>query len=92
MDEPGRWDSKFKETTVSVQRRKAQGRGYTPSPRHTKLVTQSNILWSRTLKLADGNYSPTEREASASRDGLLKFQPYIEGETVIAITDHVALI
>ena len=48
--------------------------------------------WSRTLKLADGNYSPTEREASASRDGLLKFQPYIEGETVIAITDHVALI
>ena len=48
--------------------------------------------WSRTLKPAERNYSPTEREALALRDGLIKFQPYIEGEKVIAITDHAALI
>ena len=47
--------------------------------------------WSCTLP-AERNYSPTEREALALRDGLIKFQPYIEGEKVIAITDHAALI
>jgi transposase InsO family protein len=48
--------------------------------------------WSRTLKPAERNYSPTEREALALRDGLIKFQPYIEGEKITAITDHAALI
>ena len=48
--------------------------------------------WSRTLKPAERNYSPTEREALALRDGLIKFQPYIEGEKIWAITDHAALI
>ena len=48
--------------------------------------------WSRTLKSAERNYSPTEREALALRDGLIKFQPYIEGEKIEAITDHAALI
>ena len=48
--------------------------------------------WSRSLKAAERNYSPTEREAMALKDGLVKFQPYIEGEKVIAITDHAALI
>jgi transposase InsO family protein len=48
--------------------------------------------WSRTLKSAERNYSPTEREALALRDGLIKFQPYIEGEQVTAITDHAALV
>ncbi len=47
--------------------------------------------WSRILKAAERNYSPTEREALALREGLIKFQPYIEGEQVIAITDHAAL-
>ena len=28
----------------------------------------------------------------ALKDGLVKFQPYIEGEKVIAITDHAAFI
>ncbi|HXP51692.1 MAG TPA: reverse transcriptase domain-containing protein, partial [Bacteroidia bacterium] len=47
--------------------------------------------WSRILKSAERNYSPTEREALALKEGLIKFQPYIEGESVIAITDHAAL-
>jgi hypothetical protein len=47
--------------------------------------------WSRTLKSAERNYSPTEREALALKDGLIKFQPYIEGENILAITDHAAL-
>ena len=48
--------------------------------------------WSRSLKAAEGNYSPTERETMALKDGLIKFQPYIEGERIIAVTDHAALI
>ena len=47
--------------------------------------------WSRILKTAERNYSPTEREALALREGMIKFQPYIEGEHVLAITDHAAL-
>ena len=48
--------------------------------------------WSRTLKPAERNYSPTEREALALKDGLIKFQAFIEGEpNVIAVTDHAAL-
>lgn len=48
--------------------------------------------WSRMLKPAERNYSPTEREALALCDGLVKFQPYIEGEKITAITDHAALV
>jgi len=47
--------------------------------------------WSRVLKLVEQNYSPTEREALALKAGLIKFQPYIEGETILAVTDHAAL-
>jgi hypothetical protein len=47
--------------------------------------------WSRTLKSAERNYSPTEREALALKEGLVKFQCYIEGERIDAITDHAAL-
>ena len=47
--------------------------------------------WSRTLKPAEQNYSPTEREALALKEGLIKFQTYIEGERIDAITDHAAL-
>ena len=47
--------------------------------------------WSRTLKAAERNYSATEREALALKEGLIKFQSYIEGEHLIAITDHSAL-
>ena len=58
----------------------------------TVSVERVIAYWSRTLKPAERNYSPMEREALALRDGLIKFQPYIEGEKVIAITDHAALI
>src|SRR6202453_4174920 len=47
---------------------------------------------SRVLKLAERNYSPTEQEALALKEGLIKFQPYIEGESILAVTDHAALI
>lgn len=47
--------------------------------------------WSRVLQSAERNYSPTEREVLALKEGLIKFQPYLEGEKVFAITDHAAL-
>lgn len=47
--------------------------------------------WSRTLRSAERNYSATEREALAAKEALVKFQPFIEGESVILITDHAAL-
>jgi hypothetical protein len=47
--------------------------------------------WSRILKAAERNYSPTEREALALKEGLIKFQPFLEGEKITAITDHAAL-
>lgn len=47
--------------------------------------------WSRVLQPAERNYSPTEREALALKEGLIKFQPYLEGEKIFAITDHAAL-
>jgi len=47
--------------------------------------------WSRLLKSAEKNYSPTEKEALALKDTLVKFEPLIEGESITAITDHSAL-
>ena len=47
--------------------------------------------WSQLLKSAEKNYSPTEKEALALKDALIKFQPLIEGESITAITDHSAL-
>ena len=47
--------------------------------------------WSRLLKSAEKNYSPTEKEALALKDTLVKFQPLVEGETITVITDHSAL-
>lgn len=47
--------------------------------------------WSRVLQSAERNYSTTEREALALKEGLIKFQPYLEGEKIVAITDHTAL-
>jgi len=47
--------------------------------------------WSRTFKSAETHYSTMEREALAAKEGLVKFQPYIEGEQILLITDHSAL-
>ena len=47
--------------------------------------------WSRTFKSAECRYSTTEREALAAKEGLVKFQPFIEGEKVLLVTDHSAL-
>ena len=47
--------------------------------------------WSRTFKSAETRYSTTEQEALAAKEGLVKFQPFIEGEKITLITDHAAL-
>ena len=47
--------------------------------------------WSRTFKSAETRYSATEREALAAKEGLVRFQPFIEGEKVTLVTDHAAL-
>ena len=47
--------------------------------------------WSRVLKSAERNYSPTEREVLALKGVLIKFQPFLEGVPTLAITDHAAL-
>jgi hypothetical protein len=47
--------------------------------------------WSHTLKPTERNYSATEREALGAKEGLVKYQPFIEGEQVVLVTDHAAL-
>ena len=49
--------------------------------------------WSRLFKQAKKNYTITEKEALAlkEKEALVKFQPVIKGEEIIAITDHSAL-
>ena len=47
--------------------------------------------WSRSFKPAETRYSATEREALAAKEGLVKFQPFIEGEKILLVTDHAAL-
>ena len=55
---------------------------------HVKCVIS---YWSRTFKGVELCYSMTEREALAAKEGLVKFQPFIEGEQILLITDHSAL-
>ena len=47
--------------------------------------------WSRLFKSSETRYSTTEREALAAKEGLVKFQPFIEGEDILLITDHSSL-
>ena len=49
-------------------------------------IEQVITYWSQILKSVERNYSPTKREALALKEGLIKFKPYIEGETILAIT------
>ena len=47
--------------------------------------------WSRVLSGPETRYSATEREALACKEALVKFQPFIEGESILLVTDHAAL-
>jgi len=47
--------------------------------------------WSRVLAPAETRYSTTEHEALAAKESLVHFQPFIEGERVLLVTDHAAL-
>lgn len=47
--------------------------------------------WSRLFKNVEMRYSTTECEALAAKEGLVKLQPFIEGEHILLITDHSAL-
>lgn len=47
--------------------------------------------WSRLFKTVETCYSTTEREALVAKEGLVKFQPFIEGKNILLITDHSAL-
>ncbi len=44
------------------------------------------------MKPVERNYSTTECEALGVKEALIKFQPFIEGERNIVITDHAALV
>jgi hypothetical protein len=47
--------------------------------------------WSQPLKSVERNYSATEKEVLGAKEALVKFQLFIEGETIILVTDHTAL-
>ena len=47
--------------------------------------------WSRVLHAAEMRYSATECKALAIKEALIRFQPLIEGERVLLVTDHSAL-
>ena len=48
--------------------------------------------WSRTFKSDKWNYSAMEQEALATKEALVKFQPFIEGKSITLVTDHAALL
>ena len=54
-------------------------------------IEQVIAYWSWVLKPPERNYSATEREALALKEALIKFQLFLEGEQVLAITDHATL-
>jgi hypothetical protein len=54
-------------------------------------VEQVIAYWPRTFKGVEQWYSTTEREALAAKEGLVRFQPFIEGERITLVTDHSAL-
>ncbi|RDB21244.1 Retrovirus-related Pol polyprotein from transposon opus [Hypsizygus marmoreus] len=66
--------------------------GWSDSFEDTTIYVERVIAyWLRMFKGVEQRYSTTEREALAAKEGLVKFQPFIEGEKVTLITDHSAL-
>jgi hypothetical protein len=55
------------------------------------LVERVIAYWSRVLTPAEMHYSATEREALAAKESLVCFQPFIEGERILLVTDHAVL-
>ena len=55
------------------------------------LVERVITYWSRVCKGPEMRYSATEREALAAKEALVKFMPFIEGEDITLIMDHMAL-
>lgn len=47
--------------------------------------------WLRSFKPAERNYSTTEHEALGAKEGLVKFQLFIEGGDIVLVTNHSAL-
>jgi hypothetical protein len=47
--------------------------------------------WSQVLAPAKTHYSAMEHEALAAKESLIRFQPFIEGERVLLVTDHATL-
>lgn len=47
--------------------------------------------YSRRFKGAETRYSAMECKALAAKEGLIRFQPFIEGEKITLVTDHAAL-
>ncbi len=47
--------------------------------------------YSQQFKGPETRYSATEREALAAKEGLIRFQPFIEGKKITLVTDHMAL-
>ncbi|SJL06611.1 uncharacterized protein ARMOST_09953 [Armillaria ostoyae] len=47
--------------------------------------------YSRRFRKAEVRYSATEREALAAKEGLIRFQPFIEGVKTALVTDHATL-
>ena len=49
------------------------------------------VYWSHVLLPAETRYSAMEHEALAAKESLVCFQPFIEGERVLLVTDHATL-
>ncbi len=47
--------------------------------------------YSRRFQELETKYSTTEREALTAKEGLVRFQPFIKGESTTLITDHTVL-
>lgn len=54
-------------------------------------VNQVITYWSQLFKNTETWYSTTEHEALGGKEGLVKFQPFIEGKNILLITEYSTL-